>query len=138
MSIFGKLFGRNKILEEVMIVESLPYDEMLKIDMKEVNELSDQLLMFGRVLTLGGESFCNSISISKQEDYPIATMEKISKCHKYRRYWSEGESHINHFYMVEIEHLCMQRCYTHEGAMLFIEKYYEIRERHLKELFPAK
>ena len=138
MNIFGTLFVRNKMLKEVMIVEGLTDNEMLKEDMKQVNELSDQLSIFGSVLTYRGESFFNSINISTQEDYPIVEMDKISEDHKCWSDWCGGQLDISYLYIVKIKPLVSQSCYTYDGAMLYIKKYYEIREKHLKELFPVK
>ena len=153
MKIFDKLFKKNKEIEAIEekvnditpeqnkdneVKEVLSYEEMLEYDKLSINILSDQFVIIGGVLNFTCETFSNSINLTKEEDYPLIKMTKIKKEDKLLSDWEKGRLNKNMEFVSRVDNFFNWAFYTHEGAILFIKKYYEIREKHLKELFPVK
>lgn len=153
MKIFDKLFKKNKEIEAIEekvnditpeqnkdneVKEVLSYEEMLESDKLSINILSDQFVIIGGVLNFTCETFSNSINLTKEEDYPLIKMTKIKKEDKLLSDWEKGSLNKNMEFVSRVDNFFNWAFYTHEGAILFIKKYYEIREKHLKELFPVK
>ncbi len=137
MGIFGALFKRNKEIEVIEEkVNALSYEKMLEYDKSRVNKLSDQLVIIGGVLNFISEEFSNSINVEKKEDYPLIQMKKITKEDKCLIDWEKDSLNRGVAFISTITDMAYHQFYTHEGVVLFIRKYYEIREKHLKELFP--
>ena len=153
MNILDKLFKRNEIIEmseekvnEIKpeqnkdndIKKALSYEEMLADDKLDINTLSDELVIIRGVVNCICDSFSYSVNVAEKEDYPLIRMKKISKDDKcLGEFEKDGLSEGKEF-IITVDSLFRSRLYTHEGAVLLIKKYYEIREKHLEELFPVK
>jgi len=157
MGIFGELFKKNNENEVSDVIEvseekvneitpeqnkdndvekALKYEEMLKDDKLDIEGLTSELMIIGGVLNYICSSFSSVINIKEKEDYPLITMKKISKEDKWLSGWEKNRLNEGLTFILNIKGLVNTSLYTHEGAILYIKKYYEIRERHLKELFP--
>ena len=120
------------------VKKGLSYEEMLEDDKLDIEGLTSELIIIGGALNYICSSFSSAVNVKEKEDYPLITMKKISKDDKWLGEFEKDRLSEGLTFILNIKGLVNISLYTHEGAILYIKKYYEIRERHLKELFPVK
>ena len=126
-------------VNENIEVQVMSDDEKLNYDKRSVDALSSQLILMHGVLNYIVPQFSTAWHIEAEKDYPLITMEAIQKDKKDKlSKWEQKCLDKGHNYTANVEGECgwLHSFYTKEGAVSYMEKYYEIRSKHLETLFP--
>lgn len=111
-------------------------DEKLEFDKKSVDSLTEELILIHGVLNFIEKDFSCSWDITTQQDYPLMTMKHITNNnHSLRSNEKEFLTDGMHF-ITNVKRGWDSGFYTREYAILYIERFYKIREEHLAILFP--
>jgi hypothetical protein len=124
-------------VNENIEIQGMSDDEKLNCDKKQVDALSSQLILIHGVLNFITSKFSQAWHIEVAKNYPLITMEEMQndKEHKLPK-WEKERLHEGHIYATCVEDGWETPFYTKEGAVSYMEKYYEIRSKHLETLFP--
>ena len=124
-------------VNENIEAQGMSDDEKLNCDKKRVDALSSQLILIHGVLNFITPTFSRAWHIEAAKNYPLITMEEIQKDEEDNlSKWEKERLHEGHSYATRVEDGWRSPFYTKEGAVSYMEKYYEIRIGHLETLFP--